>query len=1014
MSREPVRPASPSGMALPRPVVSGAVAKFLGPASMAAGPFSMLGLSPESCTDATILAAVDRQLDRLATHPEAETPEADEVRLAIHAAAAQLLDPPTRKQLVEQWPRTVGSGLPISAPSSAVLVSSATMAVRELGRTSNAPTTVTASPLSPALSRPAIALDDEARQAMAMHGGWNPRAQATLHMLARAKGAGPRDVAAWVARRPQARSSATAGAASAVAAVMPAIASPGSSRLQVASPTRVDPDQREAQRRADTWETADPGLKVLRNAILVGLAAVLAIGIGLTVLLMMLTRPATTGPVDDEVSAREARVPAGERGERVPGAELVVDGARAGEDSASLAKPSAMPAASLENVQADLMRAASVALSTPEAASDAFSTRVRVLAAGWPAMPRDRLVAANDAVLGYVFRVADRPSLLTSAMRAIAERAAPLSRGVDPAKPSEPEDVASSIWAAGVLARLSGERELPASARLIVQQELAASIGQAQSAIEPSFEAGASAAIYAWPARLTRASVPGSAEKPMHQEAAWRAWAVAAKGLAADAPSLRDRFVLAGLEHVLLTGPEASKDAGVRTTVGELVPLLDWRTGSEARAWVLRAFLDDRLTNGDLSVVTGVLALASSAQGIDPSMVLSPGADEQARLMLRDRYAEAWGVRETVDRNELLQRVRSAVESAVAAGDEARDPAAHLASAVRLSRLSEAAWWIWRGEREAGDAILEDRGLDLEQILTIASREPETSILAGGSRDGEWALRYKSLGNNPRSRLELLDGLARAGAVGPVDAEMLAAEAFFGQPAEVRSKAADVLGLLGGSPAVVNAALEALPRVVKNPANTRLIEGLTQSRLPSPRDARWPIEARRVLVERLLQMAASGSETRAIDRLSKLLIKSHANRALGKPPGEGDRAAGSVAAAHASVFSQWGRWRREADALIPRAYVGLTLAQIETRRSSRVGSAQGLVETFAAEQASLCEMMAYVIVGERPERAGEVAALMGALGERRRASRHVLEQVQAVEACVARLWMLRLEGGRSL
>lgn len=79
------------------------IRKFLGAESLEIGPFGLLGIDPRQCTQAIVEAALQRQLDRLSAHPEGDTPEADEVRLALHAAAAQLLDPRVRDHLAERW-----------------------------------------------------------------------------------------------------------------------------------------------------------------------------------------------------------------------------------------------------------------------------------------------------------------------------------------------------------------------------------------------------------------------------------------------------------------------------------------------------------------------------------------------------------------------------------------------------------------------------------------------------------------------------------------------------------------------------------------------------------------------------------------------------------------------------------------------------------------------------------------------------------------------------------------------
>lgn len=66
----------------------------------AAGPFALLGVEPERCDEATVETALRARLDRLARHVESSGPEGEQVRLALHVAAAQLRDPAIRAELL--------------------------------------------------------------------------------------------------------------------------------------------------------------------------------------------------------------------------------------------------------------------------------------------------------------------------------------------------------------------------------------------------------------------------------------------------------------------------------------------------------------------------------------------------------------------------------------------------------------------------------------------------------------------------------------------------------------------------------------------------------------------------------------------------------------------------------------------------------------------------------------------------------------------------------------------------
>lgn len=79
--------------------------KFLGPDAARGGPFGLLGLDPGACTPSGVEAALERQLDRIAQHPDADSPAADAVRLALDNAASELLDPVMRAKWIAEYRR---------------------------------------------------------------------------------------------------------------------------------------------------------------------------------------------------------------------------------------------------------------------------------------------------------------------------------------------------------------------------------------------------------------------------------------------------------------------------------------------------------------------------------------------------------------------------------------------------------------------------------------------------------------------------------------------------------------------------------------------------------------------------------------------------------------------------------------------------------------------------------------------------------------------------------------------
>jgi len=127
----------------------------LGADAGAGGPFALLGLEHTIVSDEQVIKACRRRLNQIDRHSQRSTPNADEVRLALHSATSQLLNHDLREQLAKRWP----PGVPVSLPKAWVPKQRA----RQL--------------------KPGII--NKARMMIGASGGWNGTARKRLVHLAR-------------------------------------------------------------------------------------------------------------------------------------------------------------------------------------------------------------------------------------------------------------------------------------------------------------------------------------------------------------------------------------------------------------------------------------------------------------------------------------------------------------------------------------------------------------------------------------------------------------------------------------------------------------------------------------------------------------------------------------------------------------------------------------------------------------------------------------------------------------
>lgn len=916
--------------AQPRPP---AIERFLGQ-GRSGGPRQALGLGPEPLSDETVLAALAAALASVNAHPHAASPEADEVRLALHAAAAHLLAP--------------------------------------AGRTRAA---------APAGTRadPVASLEHDALLTLAMHGGWNRDSLRRLSWLAHARGIPSSAVPAALGRFTRLRPAIQRPLAAVAPARVPGPSTPALTHPEAAHPAAPHPA-------APQPEPAQPDriTPVLLRWFWGAMGVLAFAALGLWLASLALRRPPAPTPTSSETPAPIA-------GAEAP-AELFPTPAAAAPAPAPAQQPvaAAAPSNPADDIRACL---AGLAVDRDEAIAR-FDEALARLAAVWIDLPPDQLASANDAAIEFFHRLSQEPDAALRAINAVVSRLSPLA----PGSPVDDRAVASGAWAAGMLARLSRERDWPA--RLVQAVDRAAANLPVPSGDADPFRAGASAWLFAAIKPLTPAP-PASLTRDSARVAAWTRWAQAVSLQPGASPP--EPAFLAALEAVLIDAPDPTADRTTFEVVEMLARRLPFDPAGPSRAWLLRQFDSQAVTNDDLFALTKVVSsLPDLGGGTDPSMVLAVAASPGDRQALRGRYATLWNLApaHAGDAGAWRQAAREALAQPF---EPAADPVLHIRRAAALSRLSEAASWAWAGE----PALAQDAALAARRLLD-APPAPAPAPPSAAPEDGQLAIKLLSGTTNAPARLQALtEALSAAHNLGPVDAEAVVREALRAGPMQLRRAAADIVRRQPRNPAVLNALLEALPFMPRSGDNFDLIARIAMVQLPSPDDPARPIAARRALVERLLEVTAASGDAGRIDEFAADLAESYRGR-------NGERPLSSEAAeavpAHLSAAQLRARWRRWAEGVVPTGREPVPLARIESRLAARSRIASGPVQDFAAEGLAVCELMALVIVTEQPSRAPDAAQILQRLADARRRADHILAQIHAAELAALELWLLRSGG----
>lgn len=964
----------------------------LGPATrllgvIVPGPFALLNLSVGECSEADVVRALEHRLGQLAAHPHGFTPQADEVRLALHAAAAQLLDPAVRQLVIASAPQGAAEAPELHAPAD---VRSDAESTRASGIGPHAGTGAQSLPPNSLDWATAVAIEADTMKAVAMSGGWNRNTLTRLAMLAHARGISSAELVQGVERMTRRK---------------PSMAAPGP-QPGAAFTSRPGRFFDEGVPRD---EAVDPGARALRALLIFsGLGLAMLVGVLALLALVIVPRlsPSPTNASLPPSQFADAEVVSSEPARVRPEPER-----------ATVARPE--PDAVLRQFQALNARAGSdVAGMIKE-----FGELLLTMGNEWPSWDEDVRRALLGAQLEFVVGAAARGQG-AGAVEAITRLAQPW---LDASSPRA-VDIAPMVWSAGVLNRVVQEPDIRPELLQAARLGVNAMLGGTRAPAETGFAAGAVAALGVIRDRLAAGtgSSLGSEGSTLRRAAEAELWLAWIRTLRTGAPIRAETEIVAALDLVLHSSIDHAHETS-QATLNALVSAARWRENDPAQAALLEWLADDSVPPVAMAAVTRALAGTSAAPGVTMTMVLSTGASARDRAALRDEYSAAWNLRTSEERAQAmaawaaasadsdgakLHRIAASGVMGDESGGSAADQASTLAETVRLARLNSAASLLFAGRFAQAEGATSGATAGLNELVTAAARPGTAGLSAQPAVEGlsSWGVSYLSAGANVEQRLVLLKQVVAAPP--PADAEVICIEAVRGSPVQVRSAARDIVLRFAATPAVSRAMLETAPIIPATAENSTLLQQMTGVALPNSNDKpAWPLAVRRALVERAVATASSGGGGENVDVLSDLYRDILAERAEGRgavPRPPGAVSAGGAAAPDALALALGVRLAKEATELVPTGREHARLSELLRAHEARLALARGSVQrTFAALWWSL-DLLAYVVVAEQPTLATQAARVLDEFAHERVRARHILAQLAAAERAQLKLWRLRI------
>jgi hypothetical protein len=1049
-------------------------------------PKSILGLnSADGLTQGNVISSMKRRLHQIARSSTHATSEADQARFIVHAAAAKILAQIARADGSVAAAGLKRDGGEVISPSQTVPHHNTSQTGRALSAeerderyiklVSEEVVTDLADGSGVRSSRQPLSDDvlELIRGIVLSCGGWNRTAAARIAPIAALHGLDMSVLAAQMSDL-QARAARTDDSASsslAYVSATPLSARPLSSPAPIARSV-MDPAPASGARSGnvslgpellipDDIPTREDNNRFVKGLALAmgGVVAIILIAAAVLVVVIRLrppagsvasTQPNAPAPVVTlpSPSSPSTAIADTHSATTSPGNNITASGAEVNSRTRDVT-PSAQPQPEQLPEWIDLVRAMEVAgdaLRTldseamPSGDAEAialFSSAYDALAYNWHSTKPDQRTSGVRAVVDALFASFNSPEVGVACFSVVTRSFTASDLTVSPPISDITLHIGSSVWSAGVLARLTQERDLPrATSRELELVVLPLRLSQD----DHTFEAGARGQLIRFARNLIPTTPTLSEDAVKVQRQAWATWLTSACGLYGVKPGNFDsapgstrasQLILTAIDFFIPLSPAFTSDEPTNEALSALVAAVPWGPQDPTRPWLLTRFDDAATPSHVVHMITSALANRSGASGVDLTMVLAPSATADQRRGLRDTYASVWAISDTPARNQIFAEWAEQAERELNAAPDSSRPFAQAVSAAALARLNSAAWLLIEqsddsgaSERAANDII---KSPDTTLINTLAS-------IVAPSRDGpprdepltQWALEYLAAGDRTGERRELLSRAPTRPT--PAEARILVEQACRSDSQSVQSQAVGLLRTLAYDGNIALAMLDFAPFIPATSANNELVRMVSGSaQIPATRDPAWRIAVRRALVQRALEVSAGGGVEQLIDNVASALNESYRDMAISAARARAPRTPKSsvsgengdpdttleesvVPHVHAAALAD--DLTLTASSLLatgnePRALSSVTSERTAQRRS--LSQSNNLVHAFTVEQSALVQLHGYTLALRQPSTNGLVAALLDDLRTRNRSASHALTQIYNNESTITRFWLARFK-----